>query len=110
MRQIKFRAWVGIMAEPFDLMTDLKQLGEQWPEGTSLMQFTGLLDKNGKEIYEGDIMFGQDSYGVSELGDDRFPVKTVVEFNDGSYNLDPKFANENMEIIGNIYQNSDLLK
>lgn len=57
MRKIKFRAWdedLG-MSEPFNL----EGAGIMFLEGgnpDSIMQYTGLKDKNGKEIYEGDIV------------------------------------------------------
>lgn len=64
MREIKFRAWNKIdkeMGIPFTL-DDLYQAGlcqlkkKHEEENYILMQFTGLHDKNGKEIYEGDIV------------------------------------------------------
>ena len=72
-----------------------------------LMQFTGLMDKNGKEIYEGDI-FKDDNWCV---------IRAVVDFNEGMFGwwTDKK---ENfiqlseckiIEVIGNIYENKDLL-
>lgn len=68
-------------------------------ENYPLMQFTGLLDKNGKEIYEGDI--------VSSEGWNN----QVVEWKEG---MQPYFQyyqdSEDMEIIGNIYENPELLK
>lgn len=54
MREIKFRAWNGVeMSEPFDLN---KGDPDTFPLGLPLMQYTGLEDKNGKEIYENMIL------------------------------------------------------
>jgi len=75
-----------------------------------MLQYTGLKDKNGKEIYEGDII-------AIDGGAD--PIKTVVFFEDGcfcvkmldktcelKYYIDMPFCEA--EIIGNIYENKDL--
>ncbi len=70
MRTIKFRAWDGNkMYKPSGLPGFLEEHFD-FKEGTFLkienkkgvlMQFTGLLDKNGKEIFEGDILLWQSS-------------------------------------------------
>jgi len=71
-----------------------------------LMQYTGLKDKNGKEIYEGDIY----SYKFTE--DKRFKPEIDVfnSIKDLYYNELIKYRVEEGEIIGNIYENPELLK
>ncbi|MGI8351716.1 YopX family protein [Niallia circulans] len=83
-------------------------------EGTyDLMQYTGLKDKNGVEIYEGDVVKGHWwAYGKAHrhigkvtYGMAAFKVVGVKQYLGNSIELDPTF-----EIIGNIYQNPELLE
>lgn len=81
-----------------------------------ILQYTGLKDKNGKEIYEGDIL------SIKIYSGDKVIVegKTVVEFKDGCFGViwgyDKAFLSLNsffkakFEVIGNIYENPELLR
>lgn len=113
MRQIKFRVWDEYSQELFNI-EDFYYFEEQGIHNSSeccLMQFTGILDKNGKEIYEGDcVQFTQHLFNTPE---EKFPVKIKeVKWLDweGKWNLRETNAGEsNFEVIGNIYENPELL-
>lgn len=96
-----------------------------FPERYELMQFTGLYDKSGKEIYEGDIVQYQgQSFVESIIGE--HPKTHVSEIkwheeelkwalyhhdkDDWTTNLTKSGDDQQFEVIGNIYENSDLLK
>ena len=86
-------------------------------ESQILLQFTGLTDKAGKEIYEGDIVKRKNGsiynggIGTIEYATDNptgFPINGywAKVSDDESFILFPK----ELEVIGNIYENGDLLK
>lgn len=78
-----------------------------------LLQYTGLKDKNGKEIYEGDILIFRPCYDES-LGGQFGNSVFAVSFSDGAFRFGDQLADQEgasyYEIIGHIYQNPELLK
>ena len=118
MSEIKFRAW------DYDKMrydvTGLKcnnglvegfYLDDIYAFGY-IMQYTGLKDKNGKEIYEGDILrvhYYTDTYicEVCWSEENYWYIKYIQD--ECVEKIDKAFI-ENMEIIGNIFENPELLE
>lgn len=92
-----------------------------YPRRFILMQFTGLLDKNGKEIYEGDIVQDiHEEYGenLAGLGGKKTLVKAEVKWEApeflAMYKVPGGLWNmlslpDQCEIIGNIHQSPELL-
>jgi len=123
MREIKFRAWdsrLKVMITNFKDAEDcyLDEQGQLVRYNTYiLMQYTGLKDKNGKEIYEGDIVFSGEEKKCQMCGiykcRNRYPVVWNEEYH--SWYLGEQgeggapYCNKPLEIIGNIYENPDLL-
>ena len=88
------------------------------------MQFTGLLDKNGKEIYEGDIIKSKETDEVYRI-DEMLPAHRQDHSTNIGYYIGGKYEirkgvgytgddwmswTEMYEIIGNIYENPELIK
>jgi uncharacterized phage protein (TIGR01671 family) len=74
--------------------------------------FTGLLDKNGKEIYEGDVVFHEDGeyswYAVVRW--DEHDLYFYADLYHTNEPLQTEFVEAELEVIGNIYENPDLIK
>ena len=97
-------------------------LGDGWiwieNEDVEVMQFTGLLNSTGKEIYEDDICKVEEGY-FGDFKESEFIGK--VEFEDGCYFINDlktnqyqsldyaAIKNRNIEVLGNIYENPELL-
>lgn len=81
-------------------------------QNSTLSQFTGVYDKNGKMIFEGDIVKGEQS---NYPGGKLITVVDKVEYKGtcfmwGSYTLGGYMYPEYLEVIGNIYDNLELLE
>lgn len=131
-REIKFRAWhkgVGEMVRVTSLHfhddgtmnVSLKPLtkvsvNDAMVRGNEveLMQYTGLKDKNGKEIYEGDVVGWVEHPQVREVVSFEGASFRITKVGTKDYiHLDEAAAfhgGECLEIIGNIYENPELLK
>jgi uncharacterized phage protein (TIGR01671 family) len=112
-KKIKFRAWNDISKEMLYHGKDIQGLiwwnefGEiQSLAKAELMQSTGLKDKNGKEIYEGDFIKAEWGIGNADyriVGEDGLP-----EFY--HWFIEYCFEEDNLEVIGNKYENPELIE
>lgn len=124
MREIKFRAWNGkemdMHAHNRAWFGPLSSKGDE-REGI-VMQYTGLKDKNGVEIYEGDIVEDvsavkkqayEIAFGTHETCHGDYYSSTAHGFymkRDGAFIPEHSLPYyEDIEVIGNIYENEDLL-
>ena len=126
MRVIKFRAWSEALNEmdynPMNTISfDGKQVffgvGEITGFFDSIMQYTGLKDKNGREIYEGDILrLKIDDYAGLEKPDIFLINSDEVYYADVCYlqqiddHIKQSETDDCIEVIGNIYENPELLE
>jgi hypothetical protein len=108
MREIKFRKWDAeeqVMIDgdslAFEEYAPISHLLTQ--EG--IMQYTGLKDKNGKEIYEGDAIKSEEF--PNRIGQ-KYVIDNLAEFH--YLAIDLAMGPNDIEVIGNIYENPELIE
>src|ERR1044071_4370371 len=107
MREMKFRAWDSKQNKMINIdsrITALAALNQQ--EDWYPMQFTGVKDKNGVEIFEGDVLRCVKVYRGKINGCKYKTVKWVHTTVTNGWNI---CSNTKFEVIGNIYENPKLL-
>lgn len=121
MREIKFRAWDSErrqMSWPFtlhctptwELSDGGYTLDDDKFEAAPIMQFTGLKDCGGIEIYEGDILRCGEHVGLVEWNGIRLKPFSYLSGIDISHGARPHYTSAGTTIIGNIHENPELLK
>lgn len=126
MREIKFRSWDTYNKEMLEVQElDYADSYNGQPmirttmyndyfdtEDMILMQYTGLKDKNGVEIYEGDIvriLGGEYKQGFYEW-DEKVCIKDFIYDGFNLMMTVNQIGNEALEVIGNIYDNPEMLE
>ena len=131
MREIKFRAWDTYYKQMYDVKGMVQTPAGTWeiwdgetailPCNIILMQYTGLHDKNGKEIYESDILLPDKDLILTLYTHPKHLVEVVYEYGffgardlgtrhgriDGGMMVNPDDW-MGTEVIGNIYENKEL--
>ncbi len=124
-RETKFRVWCKNKGEwekhecylsPSGIIMHMLKTGVLMPltpENHIALFYTGLKDKNSKEIYEGDIVTWVDTEGTTYVKTVSFRAKDIC-FTVGNIAytnlIDSGYFQTKLEVIGNIYQNKELLE
>lgn len=118
MREIKLRCWNAAgekITYDDDWVYEWRHIKQSHESGRIiLMQYTGIRDKNGVEVYEGDVIISFECHdgfnplvGKVSFGADG---KWIIEDSDSKYIEDLCEYADELKVIGNIYENPELLK
>jgi len=124
-REIKFRVWNGLKME-HNVMAgflgafyvqgidekdsaSMSQFNTKYPENTALMQFTGLVDKKGIDVYEGDII--EKHFEKFEIiwNENAWQLTKVNDWYKQQFYIAHLFDYKNSVVVGNIYENPELI-
>jgi uncharacterized phage protein (TIGR01671 family) len=126
MREIKFRAWEKNLKEiipvhNIDFEKKMINTDIAWRlfDEIELIQYTGLKDKNGKEIFEGDILevkqnylfkiiWHEESWGYEVIKNEALPICGYIKGHVSRGGL--KHYNNTSQVIGNIFANPEVLE
>jgi hypothetical protein len=111
-REFKFRAWDAKekkMLCPLDFV-EIDSNGNLFRDYKVLMQYTGIKDKNGKEIYEGDIVNIDLTCEKSLIEYNNVYAAFIVNTSPSVILFEEDFDQDQVEIIGNIFENPELLE
>jgi len=130
MREIKFRGWnnkIQFMSKPFrfgQVLNFNDQIIKSLSQDEIVMQFTGLQDKKGVDIYEGDVLEYKNDLGRHHLAkifykkgglcfnihqDDFYKNSEEIYFYESCADMQSKGWIVQFEVIGNIYETPELL-
>lgn len=124
MKEIKFRAWDKLQKKMLspqifsgDIVIQLGGVvglfnGKTYDTATDefeLMQFTGLKDKNGKDVYEGDVLKSFDEILTVFFNPYTCAFEVMYDYPSGDCETIGINEHSTIEIIGNIHENPDLL-